>query len=243
MQNFQSTESLPRWLWLWVPLFWLPVQFAVRAIDPSGATHSLIFDGEMGAVEQLTAILLIPAAVMGLIVARRLTALDNWPPAVLLVLFAFGCIFLMLEEISYGQHFFKWASPDYFLTANMQYETNLHNLEYVDKNIPKWILVIAMAIGGIILPLLARRGPLPWPCRARWIAPLIPTGACLPSAALTLVSHVVVKLIESKSDFNFYDVTGVDVREVTELYISLFFLLYALGMMQAVPKPVRDAGE
>lgn len=41
-----------------------------------------------------------------------------------------GSVLLFLvfgEEISWGQHFFKWETPEVFQEANFQQETNLHN--------------------------------------------------------------------------------------------------------------------
>jgi len=37
-------------------------------------------------------------------------------------------IYFLGEEISWGQHFFKWSSQSLFLELNNQEETNLHNI-------------------------------------------------------------------------------------------------------------------
>lgn len=39
------------------------------------------------------------------------------------------CILLAMEEISWGQRIFGWATPESFLASNYQQETNLHNLD------------------------------------------------------------------------------------------------------------------
>lgn len=48
--------------------------------------------------------------------------------------FATGCAFIALEEVSYGQHIFKWATPDWISNINLQKETNLHNLATIHGN-------------------------------------------------------------------------------------------------------------
>jgi hypothetical protein len=48
--------------------------------------------------------------------------------------FATGCAFIALEEVSYGQHIFKWATPDWISNSNLQRETNLHNLAAIQGN-------------------------------------------------------------------------------------------------------------
>ncbi len=50
--------------------------------------------------------------------------------------------------------------------------------------------IIGMAIGGIWLPLEQRKGRLPKALLSRPLLPLLPTGACLPTAAVALASHL-----------------------------------------------------
>lgn len=56
------------------------------------------------------------------------------PQRLLILLFIFGCSFIGLEEISYGQHIFKWITPEYISSINLQNETNIHNLTIIQKN-------------------------------------------------------------------------------------------------------------
>lgn len=41
---------------------------------------------------------------------------------------ALAGLYVVLEEISWGQQLFNWQSPDFFLINNLQGETNVHNL-------------------------------------------------------------------------------------------------------------------
>ena len=57
-------------------------------------------------------------------------------------LFFLGLIFFLGEEISWGQHIFKWDSPNLFIEFNHQKETNLHNISNLFNEIPRSIILI-----------------------------------------------------------------------------------------------------
>ena len=230
MRTDERTD-VPAALWLWAPLLWLPFQFGVAAITREG--HQTVFSGEFGIVEVLTAALLWPAAYWAVRAARPFFAERQRTPAVLLCVFAFGCVFLFAEEVSYGQHLFAWGTPDYFAENNAQLETNLHNLDYVNKSVPKWIVIAGMTMGAIVLPLMRRRGRVPRWTQAAWVRPLLPTIACLPTAAVALAAHLAVKVVAKGAGFRFEDVSGVRLSETVELYIAFFFALYAYEVYRA----------
>jgi hypothetical protein len=46
------------------------------------------------------------------------------------------------EEISWGQHFFNWTSPDWFLINNNQNETNIHNISNIFDQLPRTLVLI-----------------------------------------------------------------------------------------------------
>ncbi len=47
--------------------------------------------------------------------------------ALILTLFALASLVIALEEISWGQHIWKWPTPQGLFSGNLQQETNLHN--------------------------------------------------------------------------------------------------------------------
>lgn len=228
--SMNPASGLPTWAWLWVPLAWLPCQFALAAADPGGALYARLVAGEFGIVEVLTAGMLLPATYFAFRASGALVKASDALPGVLLILFALGCLFLYGEEVSYGQHLFGWGTPEGFAEANTQGETNLHNLEGFDKSLAKWVVLAGLTLGGIVLPLMARAGRAPaWP---RWARPLVPTAFCLPAAALALGSHLLVKVVAKTAGFRWEEATGVRLSETVELYIALFFVLYAWGAYQ-----------
>ncbi len=74
----------------------------------------------------------------------------------LLVVFALGSAFVSVEEISYGQTFWEYHTPDWFVERNNQREFNLHNLAG-DK--PSRFL---RRVGEIGMPLIGLALPLLW---------------------------------------------------------------------------------
>lgn len=71
-------------------------------------------------------------------------------------LVALFCVFVAGEEFSWGQRLFGYYPAEFFLANNFQQETNLHNLPQAVLQ-PKWVLMIALAGYGLLLPVIARR--------------------------------------------------------------------------------------
>lgn len=64
--------------------------------------------------------------------------------------YLFFLCFFLLEEISWGQHFFKWESPKFFSIFNSQKETNIHNISSIFNEFPRLILSIYCGLSFII---------------------------------------------------------------------------------------------
>ena len=74
------------------------------------------------------------AAILGFLtfIALRKSSLKF--QSYIVLMFCLGCAFIALEEISYGQHIFKWDTPQQIASINLQKETNLHNLAVIQGN-------------------------------------------------------------------------------------------------------------
>lgn len=223
--------TLPRWLWLWLPIGYLLVEMGVCALDGQGGLYRWFFSGERGFVEIATAVLLVPALILGVCDALRARRERGALSSALLWLFALGCLFLLGEETSWGQHFLGWQSPEYFEAYNRQNETNIHNLEFFDRNLLKWAVVVGILGVGVILPLFFRRHGVPDRLARSALGPLLIHGpSCLPTAAIAATMHLLVKVLHWLYDFEFHENGFIDMRETTELYIAFFLFLYALAL-------------
>jgi hypothetical protein len=135
-------------LFHWLALLWVAAMLALAYASPEQYGALLQEDR---AVEWGTVWLFAAAGVIHLRQAVRARGLFD-------ILVGLFCIFVAGEEFSWGQRLLGLEAPDYFLAHNFQQEINLHNLPgaYVK---PKWILILALAGYGILLPAVARLAP------------------------------------------------------------------------------------
>ncbi|MFN2566537.1 MAG: hypothetical protein ABR499_16185 [Gemmatimonadaceae bacterium] len=99
-------------------------------------------------VEWATVVLFLAAAIVRLYAAVR----HRRPFDFLVALF---CLFVAGEEFSWGQRLVGFTPPEAFLERNRQQEFNVHNFADVFGR-PKWMLMLALAGYGLVLPVLAR---------------------------------------------------------------------------------------
>lgn len=52
----------------------------------------------------------------------------------LMIIFSLAMFIIAMEEISWGQHIFKWNTPAAIKEINLQDETNIHNLIFIHGN-------------------------------------------------------------------------------------------------------------
>lgn len=209
---------LNRLFYIWIPVvsflglilldFWNPALF------------SAIATGEDGVIE-LTHIVL---GFAGFVIALRLL-LHYWRArnrlGISFALFSLAvCLYITLEEASYGQHLFGWKATGFFQEVNKQQETNLHNISSWFNEKPRVILELAIILGGLLLPLFPRQVLRFVPTG---LHPYAPTWIFLPTSVLVVVSRLPERL----------ELTGSTVfpgnirySEVQELYLFLFISLY-----------------
>ncbi len=76
-------------------------------------------------------------------------------------LVGFGAVllFIGLEEVSWGQKFFKWEAPEILANANAQNETTLHNLHFFQgkTEVMRAALCLGLMLGGFVGSVAALR--------------------------------------------------------------------------------------
>ena len=100
----------------------------------------LTFWNENGFIENLGSLFLF-FAIIFLFKARNLYG-DIKFINIFLIIKILALIYFLGEEISWGQHFFKWTSPDFFKNANIQGETNIHNISNLFDQVPRTLVII-----------------------------------------------------------------------------------------------------
>lgn len=133
-----------------------------------------------------------------------------------------GCFYSLGEEISWGQTFFNWQTPETWARLNGQEETNLHNMSHLLNQLPKAILEIGVLIGGIIIPALQKWAPHKLPAQFSAAYPLSPV-------VFTALIALGIKLLEIPVRFD-YEIF-LRKSEVMETALFYFVLVYLISLV------------
>lgn len=206
--------------WLAVPVVFMVVQMGLEIALPwdiLAALHS-----ENGPHELIQFLVVAAAFIVALITLIKMDRrarpwLAGWTG-----LAAVCCLYVAAEEISWGQHFADWATPEFWMAVNDQQETNLHNTSsWLDQK-PRLLLEIGIITGGLLLPLLMKYKPALVPARFETIYPP-------PYLAFIALMALGVKLAEKTGEA--FGLTLFErASEVEELYLFYFVLLYLIAL-------------
>ena len=155
--------------------------------------------------------------------------------ALALLLFAFAG-----EEISWGQRLLGLETPESLQTANVQNETNLHNLDLLQNTLSVDRLFQLFWIGlGVLVPVLAAL----WP-RARRLLdrtlPIFPLSVALLFVFSQALEVGFQSLLDGRSGL--YDSTYPIGSATVEILESNVGLLLALGAVAVLRSLRREAG-
>jgi hypothetical protein len=103
--------------------------------------------GEGGFVEYGTTLTYILAFAFSLPIGNLFIKQNNKILGIVYYLLAIFFLFIALEEVSWGQTFFKWDTPDFMEEVNVQQETSLHNLVWFHYSLRDAIIVVSLSIG------------------------------------------------------------------------------------------------
>lgn len=208
--------SLDSLFWLWVPVLFFIGQILVEIGLPASTLSAMHSEGGSHEILQVAVI-----SFALLVAIASLTRIDwtqqKWLGAWFIVA-ALCCLYVAGEEISWGQHVFYWETSESWSQINDQNETNLHNTSsWLDQK-PRLLLLLGIALGGLIFPLLQkyRAGSLP-----DRFAVLYPDWRLFVTALFVVVPHLVEKIAGANGIRTF--VRG---SEVQELYMYYFVALY-----------------
>lgn len=142
-----------------VVIFFLILPFAIAASGIlAGAISKDLFKillDEDALFESLQVLLLIIAAILCLILSLKLRKEGRQLLSVLYLIGSVGLIFVVGEEISWGQRIFGWTTPESWDAQNRQGETTVHNL-YGINQIFRWGQFL-VALLGVVVPVVIYR--------------------------------------------------------------------------------------
>ena len=113
------------------------------------------YTGEDQFAETLQILFFFSALILSVIIVKQLWQINLTFIAALYGVVAMGLLFLVGEEISWGQRIFGWETSAEMSAINKQHETNLHNIHGVETAF-KWIQFL-IGVYGTFLPLLIAR--------------------------------------------------------------------------------------
>ena len=217
------SKDLPKVVWLFIPIVVAAMPYFARVISLD--TDRYMYT-EFGIIENITVVVLVIAIISCfkfLKSATQFKYLKIW-----IIFFLIGCVYFAGEELSWGQHFFGWSTPESWSSVNDQQETNLHNTAAIFDRIPRTLLSIAALIGGVLIPVY-RRLNNHVPNENSFFDWLFPTYACLPAALLSLLVSWHEKLY-SLFDTTIPAVLDIRAGETKECLLALFMMIYVLSI-------------
>lgn len=208
------------WWWLWLPVLTAMALLAIAILD-ADFYRTWILPEAVGALE--IAHVLVPLGGFLITLSMlRLPLVGSWRLMWwTLAFFAATCLYIGGEEMSWGQWYLHWETPEYWSRINRQNETNLHNTSYYFNHGPRNLLKAAIVVGGIVLPLVPMhlRGMF---ASLPYLRLMTPPVAVLPTAVIAMVLNLIAG-IDKDSDL---DVILPRPSEAAELFMYLFILFY-----------------
>lgn len=182
------------------------------------------------AVEDLQTLVLLAAIATAIALGRSVPSRKFGYWSVALVL-----IFVLGEEVSWGQHYFGWAAPEGWTAINSQNETTLHNLEPFQERF--WFLgrfntlFVVPAVGSIVLAIA-------WVVVPRRLAWLVPDWSVAPLFLTCAAIHWGTALAQSRWGLPGNATLTVADWEIGELLLYLGLLGWLQNhRLESVPAP------
>lgn len=194
-----------------------------------------------GLFENLTFLVLVPG-ILGAIGAlaflgRRLGSRPIW---VWLLLWTLACIYFAGEEVSWGQWYFGWGTPEVWADLNKQAETNLHNTSSWLNFKPRVAVEVFIILAGLVVPLLWRYSEKARSFRPGlnpWVPWITAPAMCWAAAAYFLLCRVA----EFFPGPVFESLDESELKELaTAWFLALYLFSYPVRLLRA-PKPTAAA--
>ncbi len=185
---------------------------------------------ESGLYETTGAIACFVAGLLNLVSFRVWWNQKQHLASLWMLLFALGCLLLAGEEISWGQHFFKYDLSDNIVAANFQQEFNLHNSRLIQSsnNLLSNIALKLLAIYLTLLPMLL----VVFPTVEKWFRRL---RMPIPSMLIAIITLVAGQMYRVS-----HNITGnARMEEMMESIFQICLLILAIECFYMTKRKVR----
>ncbi len=216
-------DNLSKTWWLYVPLAAMALQIPMEIF----LSHDvlMLLHSEQGPHEFFEFLILIAAFFVAVSTLLRMDRKEKWLAA-WVALAAVCCFYVAGEEVSWGQKFVQWSTPEFWTHYNDQGETNLHNTSSWFDQKPRILLLIGVIGGGLLLPLARRYKPALLPKKLEIIYP----------PEILWVTAFITFTVEAGDKLSHALGAPVFARgsEVVELYLFYFVLLYLVILRRRI---------
>ena len=206
---------------------------------------------ENGLVEILQFLFLLLAICYLIYIVKVYKGKLNQTINIFLIINICGLLYFAGEEVSWGQHFFNWNSPEIFRELNNQKETNLHNISNLFDQLPRTLVMIWCSISVIFVLFLKNFYLL----NNKFYEIVIPNRKLLIISILLLI-FLIPDIIVDKFDLHsgyvtsegidipeakFWDLISLNFIRLSELHeyiFSFYFLLYSMMLKENIKKNI-----
>jgi hypothetical protein len=225
--------------WRLPPLAITAIAFLPFLVALSGIVAFLLgkpvyvwYTREDGPVETMQVLIWVILLVTCILVVRQLWRTGNKGMALLYTCVCVGAIFVIGEEISWGQRIFSWQTPLALEEMNRQGETNLHNL-FAFGDFFKWMQLL-IGIYGTFLPFVVVLIKVPERYR-KLTSMIVPHYLLVPYFFLLMSWRVIHNLTPLTQSLTF---TSDKYTEIIELIMVLGLWLFMVYQTRQFSKPI-----
>ena len=192
------------------------------------------FTGEDGIAETLQVIFYCLSLILSLMVLCHQRRAGNRLIVLLYVCLSCGLLFLVGEELSWGQRIIGWMTPEALQSINKQGETNLHNIHGVGQTF-KWMQLLVGAYGTVLPILLLQYTAFALP--KRLISATVPHYSLVPYFLLLFIWRIFRNAVDVPERYYF---VVSEYNEVMELVLSMGFLLFLIYQLRRLKDQVPE---
>lgn len=228
--NTDDSRDLSSWWWAGIPAVMLLLTVYAYLASPELMALLIRRDEHPaggGIAENATVLILLPGIAAGVAVLLRRRARLPWWLTVWLLGWTLACIYFAGEEVSWGQHYFRWGTPEALVALNDQSETNLHNVSHWFDQKPRTLVELWVVFAGLLLPMwwrLRRKPPFGAVAWRHWFWP---TRIGVPAAAIFLATNIVGMVSKAQGGTTWHTLGS---NELREFYIAFFLSSYLLSL-------------
>ena len=196
---------------------------------------------ENGLIENIQSLLLF-LSIFILIRSFRIFKRDNFLK-VFIIFKVIALTYYFGEEISWGQHFFKWNTPEIFNELNNQKETNLHNISNLLDQVPRSLVILWCGFIPLVFYFFKKRFDL----SNKLNLIILPNLKLLVVSLILLLFFLPDLLVDKMNLHPGHHVDGKDVveakyydiltfnfverlSEIQELIFCFYFFIYAIAL-------------